>query len=91
MLTRHDQTTYRGKRGMVANTYLEAYTKNKDFILVAAYMNHDREVGRYASFSDKRSDDDDEPEIVHCICILISFYTDLFCCAMFIPREAFTG
>jgi hypothetical protein len=31
-VNRHNQTTYRGKRGMVASTHLGAYTKNKDFI-----------------------------------------------------------
>ena len=56
-----------GKHSAVANIYLEPYTKNKDFILVAAYMDHDGEVGRYVLFQDKRRDDDDEPEIVRSV------------------------
>jgi len=34
-------------------------------ILVAAYIDHDGEVGRYVLSQDKRRDDDDEPEIVY--------------------------
>jgi hypothetical protein len=45
------------------------YTKNKDLILVAAYMDHDGEVGRYILFQDKRRDDDDGPEIVRSVIV----------------------
>jgi len=78
-LIRHNQSIHRGcaarpllhasssgKRGTIANTYLEAYTKNEAFILVAANMDHNgEEVGRYVLFKDKRRDDDDEPELVY--------------------------
>jgi hypothetical protein len=40
-----------------ANKHLDTYKANKGFILVAAYIGHDRDVERYILFQDKDRND----------------------------------